>query len=141
MTADQALDHPWIQKQHDGAHIKLDARILTSLRTFSKFSTFKRAALEVIAFSLNATQMENLRDLFIELDTDHTGTLSISEIEAVLRDQGLMRAEIERIFQVMDQDGTKQISYSEWLAASLDHRLYLTRERIKEAFERYVFAW
>ena len=41
-----------------------------------------------------------------------------------------------RIFAGIDQDNTNAISYTEFLAASLSRRLWLSRERMKDAFCR-----
>ena len=40
------------------------------------------------------------------------------------------------MFEGIDQDRTNTISYTEFLAASLSRRLWLSRERIRDAFQR-----
>lgn len=47
-----------------------------------------------------------------------------------------MQEEAIRVFEGIDQDHTNTISYTEFLAASLSRRLWLSRERIKDAFQR-----
>jgi Ca2+-binding EF-hand superfamily protein len=47
-----------------------------------------------------------------------------------------LQEEAIRIFEGIDQDRTNNISYTEFLAASLSRRLWLSRERIKDAFQR-----
>jgi hypothetical protein len=45
-------------------------------------------------------------------------------------------AQARRIFECIDQAHTNHISYTEFLAASLSRRLWHSRERIKDAFQR-----
>ncbi|RYI24808.1 MAG: hypothetical protein EON48_07310 [Acetobacteraceae bacterium] len=41
-----------------------------------------------------------------------------------------------RIFEGIDYDRSNSISYTEFLAASLSRRLWLSRERMRDAFQR-----
>lgn len=46
----------------------LDPEILESMQHFREFSSVKRAALEAIAFSMNARQIQKMRQAFLKLD-------------------------------------------------------------------------
>jgi calcium-dependent protein kinase len=54
----------------------------------------------------------------------------------VLQTSGISKEEALAIFQGIDQDKSNSISYTEFLAASLNRRLWLSRERIRDAFQR-----
>ena len=110
--------------------------MLTSLRDFAQFSAFKRAALEAIAFSMSAQSISHLREQFSRLDKDNTGFVSLGEFRDVLARAGCSREEATRIFNGIDQDHTDHISYTEFLAATINRRLWLSRERIRAAFQR-----
>ena len=110
--------------------------VLTSLRDFAKLSAFKRAALEAIAFSMSAQSISHLREQFSKLDKDSTGFVSMLEFINVLQKAGTSREEAASIFNTIDQDHTNHISYTEFLAATISRRLWLSRERIKDAFQR-----
>ena len=85
----QALKHLWLQKaKHAEEATPLDPEVLTSLRDFAKFSAFKRAALEAIAFSMSAQSISHLREQFSHLDKDNTGFVSLQEFLDVLQRAG-----------------------------------------------------
>lgn len=44
--------------------------------------------------------------------------------------------EISQLFKVIDQDQTGRVSYSEFLAATLNRKFYLNENRMREAFAR-----
>jgi Ca2+-binding EF-hand superfamily protein len=56
---------------------------------------------------------EKLR-VFRELDTNHNGTLSIDEVEAALVHLGLSAAELQRMFDEADADGSGEIDFDEY---------------------------
>ncbi len=56
--------------------------------------------------------------------------------QTVLQTSGISKEEALAIFQGIDQDKSNSISYTEFLAASLNRRLWLSRERIRDAFQR-----
>lgn len=159
-TIQQILKHPWLAELAKAPTVPLDEHIVESLHSFSKEKHLKRAALEAIAFSLNPQQIAGLRDAFFTIDTDHSGTISMDELEQALIRRGVPTDRIQAIFsvrpgaavlppglaahatcpslQTVDQDRTGTISYSEFLAASIRQRQFLTEERLLEAFDRCV---
>ena len=137
MTSDQALKHSWLQQaRHVEEARPLDPEVLTSLRDFAKLSAFKRAALEAIAFSMSAQSISHLREQFSKLDKERTGSVVLRDFVDVLQKSGSTREEAASIFQVVDQDNKHRISYTEFLAATISRRLWLSRERIMDAFQR-----
>jgi len=135
-TIQEVLKHPWLAEGARAPAVPLDEHIVESLHSFSKEKHLKRAALEAIAFSLNPQQIAELRDAFFAIDTDHSGTISMEELEKALIKRGVPTDKVEAIFSTVDQDRTGVISYSEFLAASIRQRQFLTEERLMEAFER-----
>jgi len=137
LTAEGALKHPWLHTVRHAAELRpLDPEVLTSLRDFAKLSAFKRAALEAIAFSMSAQSISHLREQFSKLDKDSSGFVSMGDFSDVLQKAGTSREEAASIFATIDQDHTNSISYTEFLAATISRRLWLSRERIKDAFQR-----
>ena len=62
--------------------------IASSLRQFTDFSAMRKLMLEVVAFTLSASQIAGLREEFEALDTDKSGTLSVDEVRRVFRRAG-----------------------------------------------------
>jgi calcium-dependent protein kinase len=99
MKAEQALKHPWMQKAklREAAAKVIDPEVLASLRDFSKFSSFKRAALEAIAFSMSAQSISHLREQFTTLDKDQSGFVSPLEFIELLTANGVSRVSREAV--------------------------------------------
>ena len=58
----------------------------------------------------------------------------------MLKEHGISEEDAVGIFLAADRDGQQRISYSEFLAATLSRRFYLSEEKMREAFRRYD-AW
>lgn len=142
IDAEMALQHRWLRANYDFSHHRppsgrlLDPSIVHSLRDFSKMSSIKRAALEAIAFSLNAKEIVDLRRAFQTIDKDKSGQLTLQEVQEALIMEGMSSEEVKKVFAGLNQDHQSTVSYSEFLAATLSKRLYQSEERIREAFSR-----
>ena len=71
-----------------GAVMPSHGEIASSLRQFTDFSAMRKLMLEVVAFTLSASQIAGLREEFEALDTDKSGTLSVDEVRRVFRRAG-----------------------------------------------------
>merc|ERR1719230_1112242 len=80
LTAEQALQHPWIAKhdQSRPAILDRDASIVDALCVYAQTSRFRRACMSVMAWSLTREERASVRDAFIEIDKDRKGTICIS---------------------------------------------------------------
>lgn len=65
-----------------------------------------------------------LRSLFQEIDKDRTGSVDNTEFKAAMRavDSNLSEHDISVLFNAMDLDGDKEISFIEFVAATIDPR-------------------
>ena len=143
ISATDGLKDPWIVR-HARARARkspeskdLNPEIVSNLRAFTQFSALKRAALEAIAFQVAAPKLANLREVFLQMDEDRTGHISLHEMQRVLVSRaGMDEGEVEQIFSRLDQDEQKTISYSEFLAATLSKRFYMREGRIRAAFQK-----
>lgn len=69
LTAEQALRHPWLRATEDAIRSMTVARsVVDSLKRFRHYSTMKKVALEAIAFSLTAAQVQDMRRAFVKID-------------------------------------------------------------------------
>ena len=60
----------------------------------------------------------------------------LAELKASCENMHLSEEEMKNLFEGIDQDGTGRISYMEFLAATLRHKIELNENRLKEAFDR-----
>ena len=91
-----------------------------------------------IAHKLHSNQISDLRHAFQKIDTKNTGTIDRSEFNQLaksLRGNKLDKEELNLIFDAADVDGTGEIAYAEFLAATLDTKVFLREDRLRDAFE------
>ena len=98
-------------------------------------------ALLAIAQSSNAEKISNLTDAFSQFDVKQDGTITWKELLSVLSKNGIVHNkdeenEMHSIFDSVDQDHTGYIKYTEFVAASMEHRDYAEETTIFEAFQR-----
>lgn len=70
----------------------------------------------------DVTEVEDLRLQFEKMDIDSTGFIEKSELKKVLSDTNhkMSSSEIDRIIDEVDYFGNHKISYTEFLAATMD---------------------
>jgi len=138
LSAEQALAEDWIKKRTQTSLDSVDQGTLDSLATFAQASIFRRACMSVMAWSLTAEDRAQVRDAFIELDTNHTGTITLGEFKKVMQDR--FHVEDEQIllaFQALDVSHTEEIHYSDFLAAMVASRIQIHDEVLAQTFRRF----
>jgi calcium-dependent protein kinase len=136
-TAHQALDNVWIRERAPRASgTQVSAGIVDNLRTFRVQHRLKKAALHVMASQLERKHIEGLRSLFHSLDKDGDGTLTVEEMKAGMEQAGLADAsdDLRQILMEVDSDGSGAIDYTEFLAATLDRKVYMQEDACWAAF-------
>jgi len=134
-TAEQALGHVWIAKMAPQAKKEpLQAGLVNNLRSFNAANRFKRVALQVIATQLSEDKYNHLRRLFLSLDKNGDGMLSLKEISDGLKEAKLDSKELQQILATIDCDRSGMIEYKEFLAATMDKRDYLNQDACWSAF-------
>jgi len=115
------MKHPWIANcdTHSDSPISLN---LEKLKTFTKQNKLKKAVLTCMAQRVSDKEVEDLRKLFLDTDTDGSGTISIDEMKKAFIQLGLTgkSAEIESLMIEIDTDGSGEIDYTEFIASMLD---------------------
>jgi len=135
-TAEQTLKHPWVKEHAPAAvNVPLQARQLQNLRTFRNQNKFKKAALQIIATQLGDDQIEVLRTMFKTLDKNGDGTLTLDELKTgVSKTLTDIPKDLKEIMQAIDADGSGQIDYTEFLAATMDKKTYVQEDLCWAAF-------
>merc|ERR1712176_301778 len=139
-TAEQALNHEWIRnKAPKATNVSLQSNFVDNLRHFRGQNKLKKAALHIIAGQLNEDQIKALRETFMALDNNGDGCLTVAEMKEGIQKAGLkdIPADLQQIMKDIDSDGSGQIDYTEFLAATLDKRLYLQEDVCWSAFRLF----
>lgn len=134
-TPEKALNHIWIKDKAPKAPNKpISDNVVKNLSKFRTMNRLKQAALEIIANQLSHDSIKELRTLFIQLDKNGDGLLSHAEMKEGLQKCAKIPPDVEKILEAVDSDGSGQIDYTEFLAATVDHRMCLQEEIVWQAF-------
>jgi len=136
-TGEQSLNHVWVKNKAPKAQdVALGSGLVNNLRGFRSQNKLKKAALHVIASQLGEAQIKALRDTFIALDGNGDGLLTAAEMKEGLTRCGLKEIppDLQQIMEDVDSDGSGVIDYTEFLAASLDRKVYMAEDVCWQAF-------
>merc|ERR1711972_763946 len=139
-TAEQALNHEWIKnKAPKATGAKLQDNFVDNLRGFRSQNKLKKAALHIIANQLNEDQIKALRETFMQLDGNGDGKLTVNEVKEGIQKAGLKEipADLQQIMEDVDSDGSGVIDYTEFLAATLDKKIYMQEDVCWQAFKMF----
>mmetsp|Transcript_4484 Transcript_4484/g.10550 ORF Transcript_4484/g.10550 Transcript_4484/m.10550 type:complete len:533 (+) Transcript_4484:121-1719(+) len=140
LTAEQALEHPWIAErdQMEKSHEAMDQDMVDALISFGQASAFRRAAMQMMAWSLTNEERATVRQAFIELDEDRTGTVTLSEFKKVVEEKFHINDEAAvHAFEALDTNHTDTIHYSEFLAAMVSSRIAIHEHLLQQTFKRF----
>lgn len=136
LTAQQVLEHSWIQNAKKTSNVPLGDIVRTRLKQFSVMNRFKKKALRVIADHLSVEEVEVIRDMFTLMDTDKDGKVTYEELRAGLRKVGsqLAEPEIKMLMEVADVDGNGVLDYGEFVAVTIHLQRMENDEHFRRAF-------
>eukprot|EP00916_Digyalum_oweni_P019570 GHVL01032579.1.p1 GENE.GHVL01032579.1~~GHVL01032579.1.p1 ORF type:complete len:476 (-),score=73.57 GHVL01032579.1:69-1496(-) len=133
----QCLQHPWIvHLAASASDMPITKTLVDNFKTFRALSKLKKAALTVIAQQLSEPEIDKLKKIFISLDKNGDGSLTVQEIKEGINKAGLKEipGDFEAIMKDIDSDGSGVIDYTEFIAASLDKKQYIQEDVCWAAF-------
>ncbi|XP_010904692.2 calcium-dependent protein kinase 2 [Elaeis guineensis] len=139
LTAFQVLNHPWIKEDGGAPDTPLDNAVLNRLKHFRAMNQFKKAALRVIAGCLSEEEIQGLKQMFKNMDTDNSGTITLEELKQGLCKQGtkLSEVELKQLLQAADADGNGTIDYEEFITATVHMNRMDREEHLYTAFQYF----
>ena len=135
-SAEQVLNHTWVANQapnSDDSVLNLD---ITTMKNYLNANKFKKAILTFIASRLKEDEIHSLREIFCFLDKNNDGSLTFEEIEEGCK-KLKTQLDFSDVFASMDTDKSGSINYTEFLAATINKKVYLKNERLYEAFKNF----
>ncbi|KAJ7963821.1 putative Calcium-dependent protein kinase [Quillaja saponaria] len=139
ITSAQVLDHPWIREDGEASDKPIDSAVLSRMKQFRAMNKLKKLALKVIAENLSQEEIQGLKSMFTNIDTDNSGTITYDELKAGLARLGskLTETEVQQLMEAADVDGNGTIDYIEFITATM-HRHKLERdEHLYKAFQYF----
>eukprot|EP00927_Polykrikos_kofoidii_P002438 TRINITY_DN10976_c0_g1_i1.p1 TRINITY_DN10976_c0_g1~~TRINITY_DN10976_c0_g1_i1.p1 ORF type:complete len:555 (+),score=120.75 TRINITY_DN10976_c0_g1_i1:182-1846(+) len=140
LTAEQALQHTWIQCIHtrDEEREQINPETVDALCQFAKATKFRRACMSLMAWSLTTEERAMVREEFIRLDKTRKGTITLAELRTVLTDKfNVQDEETSNIFESLDTSNDEEIHYSEFLAAMVSTRIAMHDDMLLATFRRF----
>lgn len=142
IRAYEALEHGWFQ---DNKILKKQTSLLTSAPSFRAINNMRRSGVTTdmqrtgmvaLVFGINSRSAVDLRAVFQSFDRDGSGTISKDEFHQALAiiTPELTQDDVNRLFDIVDIDHNGTISYTEFLAATLDPR-EVDMEELSKAFK------
>ena len=122
----QLLEHPWLIQHESHENILNHGEDILQHRLARNLSMggLRRTSMVAVAFKIPSKKANMLRNIFQEIDVDRTGSVDKEEFRAAMKlvDPSLSEVDIEIIFDAIDLDGDKLISFIEFVAATIDPR-------------------
>ena len=143
-TAKQVLNSKWLEIKlkdaDESTNNYLDYKHISNFKTYNKF---KQAILTFIASRLNSDESKNIRNIFCNMDEEKKGFITLEDFikyiinECNVDDTINNEEELKKGFHSVDIDHNNKIDYTEFLAANLDEKIYLKKEKLQEAFRYF----
>lgn len=87
-------------------------------------------AMSNMALNISPDQIKELKELFLSLDNDGSGTLSFDELKEGLKDREDSFSLIEMLKNA-DTDGSGEVDYTEFIAATIDQNIMMNEKYLK----------
>jgi calcium-dependent protein kinase len=111
-TAQQVLEHTWVQHMAPNSKDCILKLNTDNMRKYQTTNKLQKAVLTFIASRLKEDEIKHLKEIFLTLDSNKDGCLSLEEIKngiTKLKDNNI---NVEEIFKSIDTDGSGVINYT-----------------------------
>ncbi|KAK9270981.1 hypothetical protein L1049_026569 [Liquidambar formosana] len=141
ITAAQVLEHSWI-KEGKASDKPIDSAVLIRMKQFRAMNKLKKLALKIIAEKLEeeeAEEIKGLKEMFRNMDTDGSGTITHEELKIGLSRLGskLSENEIKQLMDAADVDSSGSIEYIEFITATMHRHRLEKEENLRKAFRYF----
>lgn len=145
ITAQEALNHPWLKEWRNPNKLESCPIAKSSLRAMRDFRAdckLQEAILSYLMIHLISQQEQNMMlDAFMQMDMDGDGKLSLEDLLAVYVKLGKNQEDAETlansILKNSNGRGDGYIDFSEFLKLSISQRRLLTEHKLRKAFDRF----
>jgi len=112
-------------------------RVQATVQMYAGYTSLKKLALYVIAYKSTVDEIGFLQQLFQNrFDVEKDGIITLQEFKDALNVYSYTEEELTCMYKAVDIDGCGNISYSEFLAATIEAHGFIEEVRIAEAFDR-----
>ncbi|WOL11686.1 calcium-dependent protein kinase 20 [Canna indica] len=138
-TAQQVLDHPWLQNAKKAPNVNLGETVRARLQQFSGMNKLKKKALRVVAEYLSTEEVADIKEMFEKMDISQKGSINLEELKIGLRKLGhqVADADVQILMEAADVDGNGTLDYGEFVAVSIHLRKIGNDEHLHKAFSHF----
>ncbi|CAN6485130.1 unnamed protein product [Victoria cruziana] len=139
LTAAQVLEHPWIKQDGVASDKPIGNAVLSRMKQLRAMNKLKKLALKVIAENMSEEEIKGLKEMFRNMDTDNSGTITYQELKTGLARLGsqLTEAEVKQLMDAADVDKNGTIDYMEFITATMHRHRLQTEENLIKAFQYF----
>ncbi|KAJ7964090.1 Calcium-dependent protein kinase [Quillaja saponaria] len=136
LTAQEVLDHPWVQNAKKAPNVPLGETVKARLKQFSVMNKLKKRALRVVAEHLSMEEVAGIKEAFEMMDTGKRGKINLEEFRVGLHKLGQLipDADLQILMEAADVDGDGTLNYVEFVAVSVHLKKMGNDEHLHKAF-------
>ncbi|KAH9648227.1 calcium-dependent protein kinase 32 [Citrus sinensis] len=137
LTAQQVLEHPWLQNAKKAPNVSLGETVKARLKQFSVMNKLKKRALKVIAQHLSVEEVAGIKEGFHMMDIGNRGKINIDELRVGLHKLGhqIPDTDVQILMDAGDVDKDGYLDYGEFVAISVHLRKMGNDEHLHKAFQ------
>jgi calcium-dependent protein kinase len=139
ISVNQALAHPWFDKAEVGTLESFQVNdMIKNFFEFKNYTPFQKNIFKVHVKWLSKMEVKSLQILFHQIDRDMDGVISFPELKYYLVQKGLFTTNQHCILNIqsLHQTDNHHIFYTEFLAAVIDKSMILSKEILKDIFNK-----
>lgn len=142
MTAEGALQHVWLNMniKEKSNSVKIPPKIINSLKNFRNAGQLKKEVMKTIVNQMTENDVKGLKETFQAIDKQNKGRITLLELKKVMEDaghQGTVLNEINSLIQQCNDPKEYEINYSEFIAANIEKKSFLNKDRLQTAFKHF----
>jgi calcium-dependent protein kinase len=140
LSADAALQTEWVKHHAPKADdVIIHDSLVANMHAFQHHSRTHQLALHAVATHLDQSEIQELQDIFVSMDTNHDGQLSFAEFKRGLQNGKLkeLPGNLKEIMEEMDIDHSGFVDYTEFVAATMEMRLEVQMHACWRAFRHF----
>ncbi|KAF9592749.1 hypothetical protein IFM89_017319 [Coptis chinensis] len=103
LTAQEVIDHPWLQNAKKAPNVSLGETVKARLKQFSVMNKLKKRALRVMADHLSVEEVAGIKDTFQMMDINNNGKITLAELKVGLHKIGQQIADAD-VQMLMEAD-------------------------------------
>ena len=138
ISAQEVLNHPWfnvtLEKKNENKFLNLK---IDNFINYVNKNKFQKMIIMYIASRLTHEEIQNMKKIFKDFDSDNNGSISLDEFKdglLKLNNENKDKIDINTIFNEIDTDKNGEISYTELLASILDQNKLFQKKKLYDAF-------